>query len=392
MADFFWIDNSGDINDSNHYSSSSGGSAGGDIPGESDTLYFDLNSFSTTGQTVSANVPIAVTGMDWRTVTNAPVLDMIEALSFTNAVSLRLGTNMTIVGTNSFELISGGNIDGKGVLIPSLILNGENSAINLLSSLNTSYFKITNSSKFNSKNYPMTIGEFEIEGTCSVTLGTSNLTCDSLSAVYNDAKGTINFGTSTLNINDSFTMELSNSGTESVFSGIKNIVSGTGNTFTFNGGSISYNYLTLKAGTNTITDSNTITNLSIDAGKEVQFQASSTQTLTDLSGDGISGSLTYLRSNSTGSQFTLSKSSGTLSINYVQIKDSIATGGATFEAGMEGYDLLNNTGWTFIRGDYLSKDLKPQNEIETKKSKNDSVTNLKSIESEVITETPQFNL
>jgi len=391
MAEYYWIDDTGDFNDGNHYSETSGGSAAGIIPSDSDTLYFDANSFSTTGQTVTVNAPLSITGMDWRTVTNAPVLVMDEALSFTNSVSLRLGTNMTVAGTNSMEIISSGNVDCKDVNIPGLILNAEGN-INLLSKLNSSYFKVTNSSVFNSKNYQMTIGEFEIEGTCSVILGTSNLTCDSLSAIYSDAKGTINFGNSSITINDSFTMQLSDSGTTSVFSGTKNITSGTGNTFTFNGGSISYNNLTLKAGTNTITDSNTITNLSIDAGKEVQFQASSTQTLTDLSGDGVSGSLTYLRSNSTGSQFTLSKSSGTLSINYVQIKDSIATGGATFEAGMEGYDLLNNTGWTFIRGDYLSKDLKPQNEIETKKSKNDSVTNLKSIESEVITETPQFNL
>ena len=57
-----------------------------------------------------------------------------------------------------------------------------------------------------------------------------------------------------------------------------------------------------------------------------------------------SGSITFTY---TGTQATLSKSSGTVSVDYLSIGNSIATGGATWNAGANSVDVGNNTGWIF---------------------------------------------
>lgn len=58
----------------------------------------------------------------------------------------------------------------------------------------------------------------------------------------------------------------------------------------------------------------------------------------------------FLESTLAGSQATLSQATGTVNVSYLTIKDSNATGGATFYAylGQNNIDAGNNTGWFFI--------------------------------------------
>jgi hypothetical protein len=57
----------------------------------------------------------------------------------------------------------------------------------------------------------------------------------------------------------------------------------------------------------------------------------------------------FLQATTNGSQATLSQASGTVSVSYLTIKDSAATGGATFIASTSNsnVDSGNNTGWNF---------------------------------------------
>lgn len=57
----------------------------------------------------------------------------------------------------------------------------------------------------------------------------------------------------------------------------------------------------------------------------------------------------FLQSTTAGTQATLSQASGTVSVSYLTIKDSNATGGATFIAATSNsnVDAGNNTGWSF---------------------------------------------
>jgi hypothetical protein len=108
----------------------------------------------------------------------------------------------------------------------------------------------------------------------------------------------------------------------------------------------------------------TITNLTINnnfsddvivADFNVKLFAGSTLNVGSITIDGnqVSGSTStnyvVLSSTTAGTQATLSKASGTVSVNYVKIQDSIATGGATWLAQTTNgnIDNGNNTGWIF---------------------------------------------
>ncbi len=77
--------------------------------------------------------------------------------------------------------------------------------------------------------------------------------------------------------------------------------------------------------------------------------ASTTTTVSALSLAGTAGNLVTLQSSSAGTRATLSKASGTVDVSYLSIKDSAATGGATWQAKPHNgnLDAGNNTGWTF---------------------------------------------
>ena len=59
----------------------------------------------------------------------------------------------------------------------------------------------------------------------------------------------------------------------------------------------------------------------------------------------------YLQSSTSGSRATISAASGSFPVTYLSIKDSAATGGATWNAtDPTNVDLGNNTGWIFVAG------------------------------------------
>jgi hypothetical protein len=69
-----------------------------------------------------------------------------------------------------------------------------------------------------------------------------------------------------------------------------------------------------------------------------------------IAGNNVAGAIyVALSSTTAGTQATLNKTSGTVSVSYVKIKDSIATGGATWLAptASGNIDNGNNTGWIF---------------------------------------------
>lgn len=81
-----------------------------------------------------------------------------------------------------------------------------------------------------------------------------------------------------------------------------------------------------------------------------RFISGSTQTITSAAGWQLNGTATKihtLNSSSAGVQFNLSCASGTINGDYLSIKDSNATGGATWNAGATSSNAGNNTGWIF---------------------------------------------
>ena len=79
----------------------------------------------------------------------------------------------------------------------------------------------------------------------------------------------------------------------------------------------------------------------------ITFTAGTTTTVTNFTLSGTAGNLVTINSSSQGTQFTLSKASGAVSVDYISIEDCNATGGATWDAGGNSSNVNNNSGWTF---------------------------------------------
>jgi dihydrofolate reductase len=120
----------------------------------------------------------------------------------------------------------------------------------------------------------------------------------------------------------------------------------------FYGGSKIYNNFWITGvgtGWFTLYGSNTFNDFKIDTPPHsVRFYEGTTQTVTTFTVSGTVGNLITLDKMASGvGQFTLSKSSGTVSCDYLDISHSNTTGGATWYAGSHSADTTNNDGWLF---------------------------------------------
>jgi hypothetical protein len=169
---------------------------------------------------------------------------------------------------------------------------------------------------------------FTTSGTKNLTFNGGTLTCPAASATaFNNAAPTgftttAGTGTGTINM---------------TAAGAKTFVGG-GSTFncTLNNGG---------AGALTITGDNTFTTLANSVQPtSFLFTAGTTTTLTNWNINGTAGNLVTIGS-ATAASHTLSKTSGTVSADYLSISNSTATGGATWNAGANSVDGGNNSGW-----------------------------------------------
>lgn len=99
--------------------------------------------------------------------------------------------------------------------------------------------------------------------------------------------------------------------------------------------------------------SNTFNNLKINAGISILFTQGTTQTVSSFTAVGTIGNLITLNSENGIDQFTLSKSSGIVGCDYLDISNSNSIGGASWYAGSHSNDTTNNDGWIFT--DFLIK-------------------------------------
>jgi hypothetical protein len=102
------------------------------------------------------------------------------------------------------------------------------------------------------------------------------------------------------------------------------------------------------AGALTIIGDNSFTDITATTRPStITFTAGSTQTFTNFTLSGTLGNLVTINSTSPGTQFNLSRASGTTSVGYLNIQDSNATGGAYWYADITSFNVGNNTGWIF---------------------------------------------
>ena len=208
-----------------------------------------------------------------------------------------------------------------------------------------------------------TIANFDINHAGTTTLSTNSLTVSSGTTLTAGtlALAGLTLTTPVFNSGAAAARSISGSGTISV-SGAWTVSDGagfTGSDYTVNmtsssaksfaGAGGSYGTLVQAgAGALTVSGSNAFADIrATTRPSTISFAAGTTQTVSAFTLSGISGSLVTINSVTQGSQFTLSKSSGTVIVSYLSIQDSDVTGGAEwYNNNGTNTVLTNNTGWS----------------------------------------------
>lgn len=328
MANRYWIGGSGDWNDTAHWSTTSGGAGGSAMPTSSDDVFFDNNSRVGT-TTINLLTTRSVARIDSSGLSSGTIT-INSALGSHSVYSYGAGdhkfNNLVDVGYYYFYQTAGATVN---VYKPgSLAVKGFGTAtnavtINLMTDLlGIGYLSITKGT-FNTNGYAVTsTGYIYFQSTGVINLGSSIITVTYYEA---DSSVTINASTSEIVV--------------------------TGNSSYFRGGGRTYYKVTLSTGgigtTRTISGSNTIDTFTVLPSITAAFTSGTTQTINTVVLTGTSVNAIRLQSATPGSTWTISKASGTVNGTYLNISDSIATGGATWNATTS-TNSGNNTGWNFI--------------------------------------------
>jgi len=202
--------------------------------------------------------------------------------------------------------------------------------LTLTSSVSTGQFTLSGGT-FSTAGYALNCAIFNFQNTGTKTLTLTNST-------VTISGGTSNSGFSGSNTNTTYNLTGSN------------IVFTSSATTFFNAPLGVFPQVTM-GGTGTLnigqaSASNTITTLTNTTQPcTISLLATATQlNVTNLNLNGTAGNLVTLNSTVSGTQATISKTSGQVSVNYLNIQDSKATGGAAWDAYYS-TDSGNNTGW-----------------------------------------------
>lgn len=319
MSQLFWINGTGNWNDTSHWSYTSGGVSAGKIPEKFDDVRFDANSFSGAGQTVTLNVAPTMRHMDWTGVTNNPTFNMNNQQPIMyGSVIFESPVNMTITNTAVFNLYgqqTHNYIRTRGQTLLGITIQNYGT-YELDGDLTlTGSLIIQNIGVLNTKNYNISCAQFLIaNGARNALLGKSKITVSSY--FQNTASGV----TSTHNYrNCTIKCTASNA----------NVFYGGGNTY----GTVEL------TGTNAVIDgNNSYYNLKLTAGNTYKFTAGTTHKVcTGGMSKGSVGNLITLQSTLAGSAFFLQPlilgndaTARPLVLDYYSLKDCSASGNTVY--------------------------------------------------------------
>jgi hypothetical protein len=383
----YWVGNGGNWDDGNHWSLTSGGSPSGCSPTPVDNVFFDANSFSTAGQSVTINVPTAYcNNMNWTGAANNPSIEgtYTSVFKIYGSLTLAAGMAFNFAGDILFEATTTGKtITTAGVPVnTTLRFDGIGGGWTLQDNLSTSLIFL-NSGSLSTNSKTVTAYAFYSFSnfTKALTLGSSVVNLTGSFQIWNiDNPATMTLDASTSTIRSTYAV-----GSQQLFEGggftYNDIVFDAGgqiyddntihdvsfggegqirgnNTFhdvTFNDNALlyapsTYNNVTMAKNGEILYFSNTFNNLSFSPGYTYTLEAGQTQTVGNLCAVGTGALPIRIQSSSVGSPATISKTSGTLCWDYVRISDLNATGGAIFDAGLapsHTEDLGGNSGFLF---------------------------------------------
>jgi hypothetical protein len=119
----FWVGGTGNTSDTNHWSTTSGGAGGASVPTAQHDVFFDDNSFSSTGQTVTVDETLHCHDIDFTGVLNSPTISEIQPIEVSGNIVLGSGpTYYSYNGPGLYFYINGTcHIESNGQYIQNLI-------------------------------------------------------------------------------------------------------------------------------------------------------------------------------------------------------------------------------------------------------------------------------
>ena len=324
---YYWIGGTGNWSDPDHWSLSSGGTHTTCIPDGLDNVFFDANSFTAIGQSVTVNVNGVCNNMNWTGAKDKPTfksagsgeLYINGSLTFIGAMALAFTNNITF---NS--AVMGNTITTAGMSFGGPVYFSGTGGWTLQDNFNVTGWLYFNQGSLNTNNMNLNCLYFYSYVTNikrSLTLGSSVITCKDMWYIYDTTQFTLNAGTSTIKM-----------------------TSATGNNFY--GGGLKYNNMTASNSNIYISGSNTFNIITLNAGSGLNLMAGSTQTVTNITGSGNCNNWLSIFSSTATQQANIIATSGTITVSYAQIQDISASGGATFNAD----NSINEgdvSGWNF---------------------------------------------
>jgi alpha-tubulin suppressor-like RCC1 family protein len=307
-ASLYWIGGTGNWYDPAHWSASSGGGTANCVPGPNTNVFFDANSFSGAGQTVTVDYNAFCNNMTW-TGANAPNFDGSYDVNLSGSMSLNASMNLPLTGRYIFY--------GSGVISINTFnrtLNGEvflnNSAGNFsLASAFTSNEGIDlNDGSLTTANNAVTaayVRSNDFNNTRSLTIGTSTITLTGSGEVWElDPSGlTFSSGNSTINMNHT---------------GV--------NAMIFRGADNNYYDINLNTSATEIYGANNFHWIRLQKGNKLSVESGVTQTYDSLIATGTCGKPVFISATEIlGTAATIKRNTaGTTTVVYAYISNVIA--------------------------------------------------------------------
>ena len=332
--DLYWVDvDGGSWNTTASWSISSGGASGARVPLCQDDVYIDANSITSGSRTITANMTRLGKNIDFSAVANTPTINLsghiFGSLTFGNDVTLSGNTALYFDNYENTSITSSGETFSQ----PIYIFTKPGVTLSLIDELlmSNQIYHYYGTFDANNQNITTTIfGEY-LSGTRVLNMGSGTWTLSGTGTVWN-MSGTTNL---TLNTNISTIKLTNNSVTDKTFAG---------------GTKTYYNFwnATGSTGIVTVSGTNVFNDFKIDAGREVNFTASTNQTVTTFTATGTAESGIILHSTSSTTKATLTKSgAGVISSDYLTINDLTGSPASRWYAGANSTDGLDNSGWVF---------------------------------------------
>lgn len=337
---FYWIGGSGNWSDPGHWSATSGGTPGTCVPTPLNNVFFDTNSFSQPFETVNIDLSnVYCNSMDWTGCDSALYLYLDRSANGMLQIfgSLAMGPHVIFMDDpTSFRSTHPGNTITTFGNSPGGISFDAPGEWTLQDPLTASSV-LVDKGTFRSAGQAISCQSF------STTIGSVS-TIDLDSSVVTTAF----WGVDSTNVVDADSSFITVTDGRFISSGHHyNAVYLGGNALLQSNDTFHFVSCT---GIAEVQGNNVFDTLFFNnAGQQIVFDAGTTQTINGaLFVNASAASPVAFETNSPGHPADIIKANDTLCINFVNMRDIHASGGAQFYAGSLSTDVANNTGWTFL--------------------------------------------